>query len=164
MEIARRDNSFQKLCFQGKTGGEWARAIFFFFFFLIQSGFGIRTCSRAGGNKAIEARAAGVVSVRSAGAGRERRPRASLPRRQISQRGVQGAHADPLLPKAPLVLLPGPPAPQRACPRLPLSHTQLDSPLPERETGTGRWKLVASTLWTRGLEELTAVQEMEVPA
>lgn len=83
LEIAWRDNSFQKLCFQGKTGGEWARAIFFFFF--IQSGFGIRTCSHAGGNKAIEARAAGVVSVRSAGAGRERRPQASLPRPQISQ-------------------------------------------------------------------------------
>lgn len=34
LEIAWRDNSFQKLCFQGKTGGEWARAIFFFLFSL----------------------------------------------------------------------------------------------------------------------------------
>lgn len=29
LEIAQRDSSFQKVCFQGKRGGEWARGIFF---------------------------------------------------------------------------------------------------------------------------------------
>lgn len=73
---------FPETLLSGQNGRRMGKSNFFFF---IQSGFGIRTCSHAGGNKAIEARAAGVVSVRSAGAGRERRPQASLPRPQISQ-------------------------------------------------------------------------------